>query len=168
MMIGLGKPGGGPDYEPATVLPLIEALHEGELAVEVVNVNTHQVEVLPRWFWLGGYELVLIGDAIEARGPAILQSRLSGQPHGPAYRALRVILPPEGVDPTLGNKALIWKIAERILTSPEAPSAGWGQVTRLARMVKAGLPKGRDMELDTVRRHLHDNLKEWQKQRRKR
>jgi hypothetical protein len=51
MLVAFGRPV-GPVYDPATVPPLIEALQSGELAVEVVNANTHQVEVLPRGFWL--------------------------------------------------------------------------------------------------------------------
>jgi hypothetical protein len=146
-------------------LPLIEGLQSGELAVEVVNVDTHAFETLPRGFWFGGYEL--IPGAVN-RNAATIQARLGGQPRGPAYCALRVIRLQEGDDPTLGNKALIWKIASAILKSPQAPKPGWGQVTRLARMVQARLPKGRDLEVDTIGRHLISELKEQRKQRRKR
>jgi hypothetical protein len=181
MLVALGRPV-GPDYDPATLPPLIEAVQSGELAVEAVNVNTHQVEVLPRWFWLGGWDLAPTED----RRSAILQSRLNGQPHGPAYRAPQVVRPSAAVatapataveettEETADTKGtadetaqrLSWSYAEKILEG-DTPLRRWRgriNVAELARLVQADLAAiGRRVKLGSIILYIRAPLRAWEK-----
>jgi hypothetical protein len=79
-----------PQYDEATLLPLIRGLQGGKIVVEAVNTETHEEVRLLKGFWVGEWRLML-RDAYD-RSAATLQAQLNRKQYGPVYLNPRLIV----------------------------------------------------------------------------